>query len=144
MLTIKPKALFDKFVAIIFSFILVMMTLGIGIGSLMLVRDVWHLLRFEGITGHYIEIIADVLTLYVLVELSRSLVEYFHSKRIRLTPIIDAGIVFFLREIMIGMFKHQMKPDMVLAMAALMLALGVIRFGSEYLYQKQKQTSVTE
>jgi uncharacterized membrane protein (DUF373 family) len=101
----------------------------------------WGLLAFEGITGHYINLIADVLTLYVLIELSKSLVEYFNTHRLRLTFIIDAAIVFVLREILISLFKHELKPEMLYAFSAFLLVLGALRIGSVLLYQREKLIS---
>ena len=108
----RLRELFDRAVDIIFAVILVFIMFGIAIGAIQLFASTWGLLKLEGITGHYIDIIADVLTLYVLVELSRSLVEYFDSHRLRLTFIVDAAIIFIIREILIGLFKHEIQPSL--------------------------------
>ena len=104
--------------------------------------SLWELLAFEGITGKYINIIADVLTLYVLIELSRSLVEYFHSHKLRLTFIVDAAIVFVIREILIGLFKHEIKPEMLYALSVFILVLGALRIGSVLVFQQEKKIQV--
>ena len=79
------------------------------------------------ILDHYIDLIADVLTLYVLVELSRSLVDYYSGHSLRLTYIADAAIVFIIREVLIALFKHEVAPDMLYAHAAILFVLGAIR-----------------
>ncbi|MCG8612719.1 MAG: phosphate-starvation-inducible PsiE family protein [Pseudomonadales bacterium] len=134
----RVRYLFDQLVNVVFSIILLFIIFGIAIGTVQLFISVWKLLAFEGITGHYIDLIADVLTIYVLIELSRSLVEYFNSHRLRLTFIADAAIVFTIREVMILMFKHEVKPDMLYAFSALLLVLGAIRIGSILVYQREK------
>ncbi|KUJ83761.1 hypothetical protein AWR36_008020 [Microbulbifer flavimaris] len=134
----KVKVYFDKAVDIVFGIILVFIMLGIAIGALQLFVTSWQLLAFEGITGHYIDIIADVLTLYVLIELSRSLVEYFNSHKLRLTFIIDAAIVFILREILILLFKHEIKAEMIYAFSALIFVLGALRIASIVVYNREK------
>ena len=96
---------------------------------------------FEGVTGQYINIITDVLTLFVLIELSRSLVEYFNTHRLRLTFIVDASIVFVLREILIELFKHELKPEMLYAYSLFLFVLGALRIGSVLVYQREKQLS---
>ncbi|MDH5765376.1 MAG: phosphate-starvation-inducible PsiE family protein [Gammaproteobacteria bacterium] len=130
---------FDSVVDVVFSLILIFIMLGIAIGAVQLVFSIWELFKFEGITGHYIDVITDVLTLYVLVELSRSLVEYFNCHRLRLTFIVDAAIVFIIREILILLFKHETSADMLYAFSALLLVLGVIRFSSVIAYQYEKR-----
>ncbi|GAB5382462.1 MAG: hypothetical protein Alis3KO_38770 [Aliiglaciecola sp.] len=139
MLSEKIRHFYDKLVDIIFGVILFFIMLALAIGAFQLFADVWELLKLEGITGHYIDIITDVLTLYVLVELSRSLIEYFDSHKLRLTFIVDAAIVFIIREFLILLFKHEMKPDMMYALSAVLLVLGALRIASIIVYQREKQ-----
>jgi uncharacterized membrane protein (DUF373 family) len=139
----KIRRLFDNTVDVIFGLILLFLIIGIAIGALQLFRDIWILLRFEGITGKYIDMISDVLTLYVLIELSRSLIEYFDNHKLRLTFIIDAAIVFIIRELLIGFFKHDIKPDMLIAITILLFVLGMIRISSVLVYQREK-TMISE
>ncbi len=138
MISEKVKKYFDLIVDAVFGVILIFIILGIAIGTLQLFLTTWKLLAFEGITGHYIDIIADVLTLYVLIELSKSLVEYFNSHKLRLTFIVDAAIVFVLREILISLFKHEMHPDMLYAFSVFLLVLGALRIASVLVYQREK------
>lgn len=141
MLTDKVKKYFDKVVDIVFSLILVLIILGIAIGTIQLVITIVKLLELKGITSHYTEIITDVLTLYVLIELSRSLVEYFNSQKLRLTFIVDAAIVFIIRELLIDLFENNMAPDMLYAFSAILFVLGALRIGSVLVYQKEKSIS---
>lgn len=141
MISEKIKAYFDKSVDVVFGVILVFIIFGIAIGTAQLFFTTWKLLALEGVSGHYIHIIADVLTLYVLIELSRSLVEYFNTHKLRLTFIVDAAIVFVLREILIALFKHELKPDTLYAFSAFLFVLGALRIGSVLVYQREKRLS---
>ncbi|MEZ5524276.1 MAG: phosphate-starvation-inducible PsiE family protein [Pseudomonadales bacterium] len=136
------QKLFDKTVNIVFGLILVFIIAGIGIGAVQLIKSVWVLFRFEGITGHYIDIITDVLTLYVLVELSRSLVEYFRCNRLRMTYIVDAAIIFIIREVLINLFKHEIKPEMLYAISVFLLVLGALRIASIIVFQREKKMAL--
>ena len=136
MISEKIKLYFDKIVDIVFGIILVFIIFGIAIGTVRLFATTWNLLEYSGITGNYINIISDVLTLYILIELSRSLVEYFNTRKLRLTFIADAAIVFVLREIMIALFKHELGADMIYAYSTLIFVLGLLRIGSAIVYQR--------
>jgi uncharacterized membrane protein (DUF373 family) len=138
----KLRIIYDKFVDGVFAIILVFIISGIAIGAVMLFGSVWSLLNSGGITGHYIGLITDVLTLYVLVELSRSLVEYFHTHKLRLTFIVDAAIVYVIREILIALYKHALEPEMLYAFSAFLLVLGIIRTAAVVVYQREKIISV--
>ncbi|WP_125717871.1 phosphate-starvation-inducible PsiE family protein [Pseudoalteromonas rubra] len=144
MISNKIKVVFDKSVDAIFAVILLFIIIGIAIGTLQLFVTTWKLLAFKGITGHYIDIIADVLTLYVLIELSRSLVEYFNTHRLRLTFIVDGAIVFVIREILIALFKHDLKADMIYAFSAFLFVLGALRIASVLVYQREKHLAEQE
>ena len=137
------KKIFDKSVDVVFSIILVFIILGIAIGTVQLLVSIWNLLAFEGITGKYIGLITDVLTLYVLIELSRSLVEYFNSHKLRLTFIADAAIVFIIRELLILLFKQEAPPETLYAFAAILLVLGALRISSVVVFQREKAISST-
>jgi uncharacterized membrane protein (DUF373 family) len=138
MISDKVKIVFDKCIDVIFSIFILIFAFGIAIGTIQLLISVWALIEFKGIHGQYIDIIADVLTLFVLIELSRSLVEYFNSHRLRLTFIVDAAIIFILRELLILIFKEKIDPQMIYAFSALILVLGALRIGSILMYQREK------
>ena len=84
-------------------------------------------------------IVSEVLTLFILVELSRSLADYFREQRLRLTFIVDAGIVFVLREIMIKLFENKIEPGEIYALSVLVFVLGCLRIGSVLVFQREKR-----
>ncbi|MDH3761053.1 MAG: phosphate-starvation-inducible PsiE family protein [Gammaproteobacteria bacterium] len=139
MISSKLKKVFDRVVDFVFSVILIFIILAIAIGTVQLFVSLWNLLAFKGITGNYIGIISDVLTLYVLIELSRSLVEYFNTSKLRLTFIVDAAIVFIIRELLITLFRHEAEPPMLYALAAVLLVLGALRVSSVIVYQREQR-----
>ena len=138
MIAFDMKKVFDTTVNIVFGIILLFITLGLILGTAQLFISSGVLLYSGGITGHYIGIISDVLTLYVLVELSRSLVEYFDSGTFRLTYILDAAIVFIIRELLIGIFKHEIQPDAIYAFSLLIFVLGILRLSSNLVHQRER------
>ncbi|MDH5394128.1 MAG: phosphate-starvation-inducible PsiE family protein [Gammaproteobacteria bacterium] len=127
---------FNRTVDVVFAVILLFITLTMVIGVWRLFYRLGELFQEGGITGNYLYIFSDVLTLFILIELSRSLVEYFSTKTLRITPIIDAGIVFVLRHIMIDLFNHKLETDNIYALSALLLALAVIRVTTSINFQR--------
>lgn len=130
---------FDKIVGVVSGVILALIILGIVIGVAQLFWGLVDLLRWEPIGKRYVAIITDVLTLFILIELSRSLVEYFNTHRLRMTFIVDAAIVFVLREIMLNMFEHKLTPADFYALSVLLLVLGLLRIGSILVFQRERQ-----
>lgn len=131
-------ALFDRVICMVFGLMLVFITIGIIVGVARLFLNLGNLLINDDITRQYMLIISEVLTLFILIELSRSLVDYFSAHRLRMTFIVDAGIVFVLREIMIKLFEHKIAIEEIYALSALLFVLGSLRIASVLVFQREK------
>lgn len=130
------RAAFDWTLNIVFSLLIVFLTLSIIIGVVRMFLTVGDLLAERELATDFLRVMSDVLTLFILIELSRSLVEYFNTHRLRMTFIVDAAIVFVLRELMIQLFEHKITPPEIYAMSALLLVLTALRIGSIVVYQR--------
>jgi len=131
-------ALFDRVICMVFGLMLVFITIGIIVGVARLFLNLGNLLVNDDITRQYMLIISEVLTLFILIELSRSLVDYFSAHRLRMTFIVDAGIVFVLREVMIKLFEHKIAVEEIYALSALLFVLGSLRIASVLVFQREK------
>ena len=129
--------LFNKVVEMVFGVILLFLIIGIVIGAAKLFLNLKDIVTVGAITGTYLKTISDVLSLFILIELSRSLVEYFDCHRLRMTFILDAGIVFMLREIMIKLFQDKLPVDHIYALSVLLLVLGLLRVGSVFIFERE-------
>ncbi|OBS09737.1 phosphate-starvation-inducible PsiE family protein [Acidihalobacter prosperus] len=132
----SAKRLFDRVTGLVFAVMLLFLTIGIIMGTGHLFTLLFEMARSGEIARGYLDIISEVLSLFVLIELSRSLAEYFRVNRLRLTFIVDAAIVFVLREIMIELFEHKLVVDRTYALSTLLFVLGALRIGSVLVYQR--------
>ena len=130
---------YERLIGAVISVLLVFITLGIIIGVTQLFLSLGNLLTTQGLAKQYQQIISDVLTLFIMIELSRSLVDYFTTHRLRMTFIVDAAIVFVLREIMIKLFEHKITPEELYALSALLLVLSILRIGSVVVFQRERK-----
>ena len=134
-------AALNRTVSAIFGVMIVVIIITLIIGVVDLFGDIRNLIMEHKLRADYLEIIYDVLTLFVMIELMRSMTEYFNSKRLRMTFIVDAAIVFVLREVMIKIFEQKVDPAEMYAMSALIVALTVLRVGSMLLHQRDVKLS---
>jgi uncharacterized membrane protein (DUF373 family) len=79
------------------------------------------------ITEGFNSLLTDILSMFVVMELFRTVLEYFEIHRLRITFIIDGAIVFILREIMVGIYQRKMSAFETISLAVLLLVIGVIR-----------------
>ncbi len=133
----NAKIIFENVTNFVFAVILFFITATMLVGTFRLFYRLTDLFKTEGITGEYLYIFTDVLTLFILIELSRSIYEYISVRRLRLTFVIDAAIVFILRDIMIQLFKHSLTDDTAYALSMILFVLGAIRFGVVFGEQKK-------
>jgi uncharacterized membrane protein (DUF373 family) len=89
--------------------------------------DLWHVYKSPDISQGFDTIVTDILSMFVVIELLKSIVEYFELHRLKITFIIDAAVVFLLREVMIGLYRHALDGGQLAGIAALLLVLGAFR-----------------
>lgn len=76
------------------------------------------------------ELVIDVLSVFVLIELFRTFTDYLEFHRVRLRVLSEVGIAFILREIFIGLYDHTVDWPQILALAALLAVLVSARIAS--------------
>ncbi|MHB1281983.1 MAG: phosphate-starvation-inducible PsiE family protein [Acidithiobacillus sp.] len=69
------------------------------------------------------ELVINVLSVFILIELFRTFTDYLEFHRIRLQVLADVGITFLLREVFIGLYSHRMDWRELLSMAVLLAVL---------------------
>ena len=113
----------DLFFKLLTFFVLVVL----GMGLVRLFWETWRIMAVSELKDAFSFTVTNLLTFFVILELFKSLVEYFRAHRLRLTFIVDATLVFILREVMISLYQHQSPPLLITALAFLALVLGMLR-----------------
>src|ERR1039457_3842616 len=75
-------------------------------------------------------LVIDVLSVFVLIELFRTFTDYLEFHRIRLRVLAEVGIAFVLREIFIGLYNRNIEWPEILALTALLAVLFAGRITS--------------
>lgn len=104
---------------------LVILSLMIGIARLFL--DLKLVFESAEISKGFNILVTNILSMFVVIELLRGVIEYFDVQRLKLTLITDAAIVFILREVMIVVYQQDMKPLQIVSLTGLLLVIGCIR-----------------
>jgi uncharacterized membrane protein (DUF373 family) len=92
--------------------------------------DLWSVWRTPSISAGFDVLVTDLLSMFVVIELLKSIVEYFEIHRLKITFILDAALVFVLREVMIGLYKHEIHAAEIAALALMLLVLGAVRIAA--------------
>ena len=118
---------FNKIVDAMIKFMIPLVIIALLMGIARLLLDLRTVFGSRTIAAAFDMMVTNILSMFIVIELLRSIIEYFSVHRLKITFITDAALVFVLREIMIGLYEHTMHQNMILSLSALILVLGGIR-----------------
>jgi len=76
------------------------------------------------------ELVIDVLSVFVLIELFRTFTDYLEFHRVRLRVLAEVGIAFILREVFIGLYDRELSWLEIIAFAVLLAVLVSARIAA--------------
>ena len=86
------------------------------------------------------DLVTNILSLVVVLELVRAFVDYFEFDRIRAEILVEVAVAFVLREMMLGLFAGEIKGLDVLVWSSGILALiGARALALAFTYGKEKK-----
>ncbi len=118
---------FIRIVDIMIKFMIPLVIFALLMGIARVVLDLRTVFGSQTIAAAFDIMVTNILSMFIVIELLRSVIEYFAVHRLKITFITDAALVFVLREIMIGLYQHSLETGMILALAVLILVIGGIR-----------------
>ncbi len=118
---------FRKVVDILIKLMIPLVILALMMGIARIILDLRVVFTSPTIAAGFDLMVTNILSMFVIIELLRSIIEYFELHRLKITFIIDAAIVFVLREIMIGLYQHSLAYMDIIALAVLILIIGSMR-----------------
>lgn len=118
---------FNRVIDILFKLLIFFVVLVLAMGLVKMFWEVSSIMAAKELKDAFGFTVTNLLTFFIILELFKSLVEYFREHRLKLTFIVDATLVFILREVMIGLYQHESSPMEISALALLVLVLGGVR-----------------
>lgn len=118
---------FTKIVDGMIKFMIPLVIIALLMGIARVILDLRSVFGSQTLAVAFDLMVTNILSMFIVIELLRSIIEYFTVHRLKITFITDAALVFVLREIMIGLYQHSLEQGMIIALAALILVIGGIR-----------------
>ncbi len=119
--------LFQRVADVIIKMMIPLAILALMFGMAKILLDLKGIFQSHSVASGFHHLITNILSIFIIVELLRSILDYFEIHRLRLTFIIDSALVFILREIMISIYEHQMGAFEMISMGLVFLIIGIIR-----------------
>jgi uncharacterized membrane protein (DUF373 family) len=110
-------------VTIIILYILILALLSGVINILLQIKSI----LFGALGGGFGQIVSSVLTIFVLIDLFKTFVDFREHEEIRITYVTDATILIVMREIAAGIYAQRFDYQFILGLSTLLLILGIIR-----------------
>jgi uncharacterized membrane protein (DUF373 family) len=118
---------FTRIVDTMIKFMIPIVIIALMMGIARVILDLREVFGIRTISAAFDMMVTNILSMFIVIELLRSIMEYFTAHRLKITFIIDAALVFVLREIMIGLYEHSFESGMITALAVLILVIGGLR-----------------
>ena len=134
---------FTKIVDSMIKFMVPIVIIALLMGIARVILDLRAVFGSQTLAAAFDMIVTNILSMFIVIELLRSLIEYFTVHRLKITFITDAALVFVLREIMVGLYQHKLEAGMIMALAALILVIGGIRTLA-VVFSPEKRTDTKE
>lgn len=119
--------LFKRVVDIIIKLMIPLVILALMMGIARIFLDLKAVFKSPTVAMGFDIMVTNILSMFIVIELLRSIIEYFEIHRLRITFIVDAAIVFILREVMIGIYQHKVGAVEIISLAVLLLVIGGVR-----------------
>ncbi len=123
---IDNNKIFRKIIDSITTLFLYVLLLTLVVGMLKTVFDL-RLTLFTSLDIGFNHMVSSVLTIFILIDLFNTFVDYHEHERIKLTYVTDATILIVMREIAVGMYAKEFTSDFIFALSSLILVLGIVR-----------------
>jgi uncharacterized membrane protein (DUF373 family) len=126
--TVSTEELFKISLKFIINTLIVFIIIVLILGLAKTVYSIKGLLPIKHFADGFSHIITDILSFLVILELFRSFIEYFKSKRFRLHSMMDPFIIFVVRELIVILYTHdKVEWQNIIGFAILVLSLGIVR-----------------
>ena len=124
---VKEMKYFTRIVDSMIKLMIPIVIIALMMGIARLILDLRAVFGSQTIAAAFDLMVTNILSMFIVIELLRSIIEYFTVHRLKITFITDAALVFVLREIMIGLYEHSLEAKMIIALATLILVIGGLR-----------------
>src|SRR5574341_580291 len=105
---------FARIVDTMIKFMVPIVIIALLMGLARVILDLRAVFGSQTIAAAFDMMVTNILSMFIVIELLRSILEYFTVHRLKITFITDAALVFVLREIMVGLFQHGLQTGMII------------------------------
>ena len=103
-----PLSLYRRAIRLVFNLVLVALLIGLFVGVGRTFLELGLTLSEPTVRLGLTELITNVLSLVIVLELVRVFVDYFELERVRLEVLLEIGVALALRELLLLLFAEKL------------------------------------
>lgn len=126
LLGISQNKIFKTIIDLVTVIILYILILALLSGVINILLQIKSII-FGTLGGGFGQIVSSVLTVFILIDLFKTFVDFREHEEIRITYVTDATILIVMREIAAGVYAQRFDYQFILGLSTLLLILGIIR-----------------
>lgn len=115
----------DFSISFILFILQIIISFGLILGLYNLIMSIYT--SYPDTNQMFKHFIHHTLSLFVAIEIIKSINDYFKYKRIRLYLIIDVSIIILLRELVLGLYQHSIDQTFALTLTLIAFILILMR-----------------
>ena len=123
---IDQNKIFKTIIDLVTLIILYILLLALLVGVINILLNIKSII-FGTLGGGFGQIVSGVLTIFVLIDLFKTFVDFREHEEIRITYVTDATILIVMREIAGGLYAQRYDSQFILGLSALLLILGIVK-----------------
>ena len=123
---IDQNKIFKTIIDLVTLIILYILLLALLVGVINILLNIKSIL-FGTLGGGFGQIVSGVLTIFVLIDLFKTFVDFREHEEIRITYVTDATIMIVMREIAGGLYAQRYDSQFILGLSTLLLILGIVK-----------------
>jgi len=123
---INQNKIFKTVIDLVTLIILYILLLTLLMGVIHILLNIKSIL-FETLGDGFGQIVTGVLTIFVLIDLFKTFVDFREHEEIRITYVTDATILIVMREIAAGLYAQRYDSQFILGLSTMLLILGIVK-----------------
>ena len=113
--------------SILFSLFVLELILSVGLflNLIKIFYDIYNSYpNINEITKHLVN---NALSMFILIEIIKSINDYIYYKRIRISVVLDVSIIILLRELVLGLYQHTISESFAIMITGIIFIMIIAR-----------------
>jgi uncharacterized membrane protein (DUF373 family) len=113
--------------SILFSLFVLELILSVGLflNLIKIFYDIYS--SYPNINEIIKHLINNALSMFILIEIIKSINDYIYYKRIRISVVLDVSIIILLRELVLGLYQHTISESFAILITGIIFIMIIAR-----------------